>query len=238
MKGFVPVLFLLFSAKLFAQNTFEGSMDVFYTNEKNTTIVCEIKVKGDEVYLKQNEYGNSKYDRFVINLKSRELYTISTAAKKVIIKYNLDSLVNYYDRNNLKKEFALYTGLNFKPADKTKADNGIATAKYFAETDLYKATIWVRESKAPVNDLIPFLRLLGNWNEADDSFKNQIFETEVINKVSKKETKVKVNVKPEPVAKEMFLLPKTYLQKDFGMLMNNERNNPQLKTIIQTFAEF
>ena len=89
-----------------------------------------------------------------------------------------------------------------------------------------------------MNTLIPFLQLLGNWNDANSSVKNQIFEAEVSSKVSKKESKVKVTVTNEPVAKEMFVLPKTYLLKDFSKLMNEERDNKSLKTIIQTFAEF
>ena len=239
MKKLVLVLVAaLFFGSLFAQNLFEGSIDVLYTNEKATTILCEIKVKGDDVYLKQNENGNSKYDRFVINLKSRELFTISKSDKKVILKYNFDSLVNYYSRNNLKEGFVVNPGFNFKISDKAKTENGVAMAKYTGETDLKKATVWVGESKAPINTLVPFLRLLGNWNEGDGSFKNQIFETEVTNKVSKKDSKVKVSVTTEPVAKEMFILPKTYLQKDFSKMMNEERDNKLLKTIIQTFAEF
>ncbi len=237
-KG-LSVLFLIsFSFNLFAQVPFEGTLNVFYINEKSTTVLCEVKIKGSDVYLKQNENGNTKYDRFVINLQSRELFTISTHDRKVIIKYHLDSLLSYYDRNKLKEGFSLNPELSFKNADKAKTEGGISLAKYTGETDLRKATVWVGESTAPINSLVPFLRLLGNWNEADGPFKNQIFETEVTGKVSKKESKVKVSVTKEPVAKEMFVLPKTYLLKDFSKLMNDERNNKNLKTIIQTFAEF
>lgn len=238
MKSFSSLFLLLFSASLFAQTSFEGTVNVFYTNEKSETVTCEIKIKGNDVYLKQSENGNKKYDRFVINLQSRGLFTISAHDKKVIIKYNLDSLLSYYDRNNLKEGFMLNPNFNFKAADKVKTDGGIAMAKYTGETDLRKSTIWVGESTAPINSLIPFLQLLGNWNEANSSFKNQIFEAEVSSKVSKKESKVKVTVTNEPVAKEMFVLPKTYLLKDFSKLMNEERDNKSLKTIIQTFAEF
>lgn len=237
-KCFSFLFLTLFTISLFAQPKFEGTLNVFYTNEKSETILCEVKVKGDDVYIKQNESGNKKYDRFVINLQSRELFTISAHDKKVIIKYHLDSLLNYYDRNNLKEGFSMNPGFGFKLADKTKNDGGIAMTKYTGETDTRKATVWVGESVAPINSLIPFLRLLGNWNEADGSFKNQILETEVSSKANKKDSKVKVSLTSEPVAKEMFVLPKTYLLKDFSKLMNEERNNQNLKTIIQTFAEF
>lgn len=231
-------LLILLSGYAGAQKPFEGSIDVFYINEKNTTILCEIKVKGDEVYIKQGENGNAKYDRFVINLKSRELYTISTAYRKVIIKYNLDSLISFYDKNKLKEDFSLNPGISFKAADKPKTENGLVMTKYTGETDLRKATVYTGDVNAPVNDLIPFLRLLGNWNEAAGTVKGQILEAEVTNKVNKKESKVKVGIKNEPIAKEMFLLPKTYLQKDFAKLMNDEHDINLLKTIVQTFAEF
>lgn len=238
MKFFSFLLPFLFSVSLSAQNLFEGTINVFYTNEKNTTIACEIKVKGNDVYLKQNEYGNNKYDRFVINLQSRELYTISTSARKVIIKYNLDSLLSFYDANNLKEGFSLHPNFNFKITDKVKKENGVTSTKYTGENDLNKASVWVGELGAPVNKLIPFLRLLGNWNEADGSFKGAILEAEVNSKTSRKDSKVLVSVRSETVAKEMFILPKTYLQKDFSKLMVEEKNNALLKTIIQTFAEF
>ncbi len=237
-KIFSSLLLLLFSVTIFAQTSFEGTLNVFYTNEKGESILCEIKVKGDDVYIKQNENGNKKYDRFVINLQSRELFTISAHDRKVVIKYHLDSLLSYYDRNNLKEGFVLNPAFGFKAADKTKTDGATSMAKYTGETNLSKATIWVGESTAPINSLIPFLQLLGNWNEADGSLKNQILEAEVSSKVSKKESRVKVSITKESVAKEMFVLPKTYLVKDFSKLMNDERNNKNLKTIIQTFAEF
>ena len=238
MKSFSSLFLLLFPVSVFAQTSFEGTLNVFYTNEKGESILCEIKVKGDDVYIKQNENGNKKYDRFVINLQSRELFTISAHDRKVVIKYHLDSLLSYYDRNNLKAGFVLNPAFGFKAADKTKTDVATSMAKYTGETNLNKATIWIGESAAPINSLIPFLQLLGNWNEAGGSFKNQILEAEVSSKVSKKESRVKVSVTKEPVAKEMFVLPKTYLVKDFSKLMNDERNNKNLKTIIQTFAEF
>lgn len=237
-KALLLLVFPLLSVVVGAQSSFEGVITVFYTNDKNTTTICEIKAKGDDIYIKQLENGNTKYDRFVINLQTRDLYTISTHEKKVIIKYHLDSLLAYYDANKLKEGFELKTGLDFKATDKTKKENGVNMVKYTGENDLRKATVWLGESTAPVNALIPFLRLLGNWNDADGNFKGQVIEAEVTNKVSKKDTKVMVNIKHEEVAKEMFILPKTYLQKDFGKLMNTDRTNPSLKIIIQTFAEF
>lgn len=239
MKSVFSVFLCLFIFSfLSAQNSFEGTLNVLYTNDKGETVLCEIKIKGDDVYLKQVQNGNAKYDRFVINLKSRELFTVSAHDKKITIKYQLDSLLNFYDRNNLKEGFVLHPDFNFKISDKAKTDEGISMAKYVGENETQKATVWAGESSAPVNSLIPFLKLLGNWNEAEGSFKNQIFETEVSNKANKKSSRVKVSITKEPIAKEMFLLPKTYLLKDFSKLMEQGGGNIDLKIIIQAFAQF
>lgn len=237
-KVFLLLVLPMLSVVASAQSSFEGTITVFYTDEKATTTICEIKAKGDDVYIKQNENGNAKYDRFVINLASRDLYTISARDRKVIIKYNLDSLLAFYSSNKLKDGFELKTGLTFTATDKIKKEGGRDLVKHTGENDLRKATVWVAQTNAPVNTLIPFLRLLGNWNDADGNIKGQILEAEVTNKVSKKDSKVMVSVSTEPVAKEMFILPKTYLQKDFGKLMTEMRNSKELKTIVQTFAEF
>jgi hypothetical protein len=238
MKGLLLLVLPLLWFVAPAQSTFEGTITVIYTSEKSTTVMCDIKAKGDDIYIKQNENGNPKYDRFVINLASRELYTISGRDKRVIIKYHLDSLLAYYSANKLKEGFELKPDVDFKVTDKTKKEGGVDLTRYVAESDTRKATAWAGPSNAPVNALIPFLRLLGNWNDAQGNVKGQILEADVSNKVSKKDSRVVVNVTSEPVGKEMFILPKTYVQKDFSKLMTEMRGSKDLKMIIQTFAEF
>lgn len=237
-KALLLLVLPLLSVVMYAQSAFEGTINVYYTNEKSSTVACEIKVKGSEVYIKQNENGNPKYDRFVINLATRELFTISARDKRVIIKYHLDSLLAYYSTNKLKEGFELKPAVSFTVTDKTKKENGWELVKYTGENDQRKGTVWVGQTAAPINQLIPFLRLLGNWNDAEGNFKGQVIEADISNKQSKKDTRIIVSVTTEPVAKEMFILPKTYLQKDFAKLMDEMRASKDLKTIIQTFAEF
>lgn len=228
MKKFLCALTLFFSSQLFSQSGFEGIISVLLKNEKGIETKTEIKVRGENVFINQTENGNKKYDHFVLNLATRDFYTVSTEEKKIVIKYQLDSLLNFYSRNNIKEDFTLNLGYNFKLTDKG----------YVAENNLRKVTLFVSESNAPINALIPLLRLIGSWNEADGSFKNQIMQTDVFNKVSKKKSEVNVSVKPETMNKEVFELPKGYLQKDFAELMKNNAGSKDLKTIVQTFAEF
>ncbi|MFN8285169.1 MAG: hypothetical protein U0V74_00350 [Chitinophagales bacterium] len=227
--------FLLLQQTVFAQSTFEGSLSISFKNEKNATTQTDVKVKGAEVYIKQSVNGNAKYDHFVINLKTRELYTVSAASKKVIIKYQLDSLLAFYERENLKEGFVRNFPAELKLTDKAIEKDGVRQTKFVAETNLLKITGWVSDAQTPINDLIPFLRLINSWNEAQGG---NIIEAETTYKVGKRESSVKVTVKKEAVTKETFELPKGYETRDFAKMMEEQRGNKELKTIVQTFGEF
>lgn len=233
---FICLLFCLHWAG--AQTTaFEGTIKVNFTNEKAVSTLAEIKVKGNQVYIKQTQNGNKKYSAFVINLEKRELYTLSQADKKVCIKYNYDSLLNYYEREGVKEGYAKTYSLELKETDKTKQEGGNNLVKAVGENNFVKVTAWLSDAKLPLNDLVPFLRLIGNWNEAEGGTK-VVTEAEVNNKISKKESKLKVEAKKETIAKETFDLPKDYVQKDFAVLMVQQKGTKELRTVIETFGEF
>lgn len=222
---------------IFAQTGFEGQLTVTYKTEKEQPVVAELKIKGNEVYIQQTHNGNKKYDFFILHLDTKDFYTVSTADKKVIIKYNMAQLIDFYVANKLKEGYQKSYDLNFKATDKSKEEYGYKLTKEVGETDLLKATAWTTDAKIPVNQLIPLLRLMNNWNEAQGT-DGAILEAEVNNKASKKESSVKVEVKKETISKETFALPKGYLTKDFAKLMEEEKGNGKLAVLVQTFADF
>ncbi len=228
-------VFLMLQQFAFAQSAFEGTLAITHKNEKNQSTVTEVKVKGKEVYVKQTQNGNKKYDHFVVNLATRELFTVSTESKKVIIKYNLDSLLAFYERENLKEGYTRNYPAEMKLTDKATEKDGVRLTKFVAETNLVKITGWVSDAKTPMNELIPFLRLIGSWNEAQGG---NITEAETAYKVGKRESSVKVVLKTETISKDIFSLPKGYELKDFSKIMEEQKGNKELKTIVQTFSEF
>jgi hypothetical protein len=237
MRNFFLLITLLFSDFLMAQNHFEGTLTVTYTNGKEQPVVADVKIKGQQIYIKQKQNGNAKYDFFVLDLQTKLFYTVSTPDKKVIISYDYEKLPKYYEAHQLKEGYKTDYKLAFKPTEKTKEENGMTLAKWVAEDEILKSTIWTAPLKAPFNELIPVLRLLNNWNEAQAG-EQAILEAEVNNKISKKETTVKVVVKKETISKDVFKLPKNYLTKDFSILMEQEKDNGKLPAIVQSFASF
>lgn len=237
MRNIFLITAILFCNILIAQSNFEGTLTVTYTNGKEQPVVADVKIKGHQVYIKQKQNGNTKYDFFVLDLQTKIFYTVSTPDKKVIISYDYDKLAKYYEAHNLKEGYKTDYKLAFKPTDKTKEENGMVLTKSVAEDEILKATVWTTSLKVPFSELVPVLRLLNNWNEAQAG-EQAVLEAEVTNKISKKETTVKVVVKKETISKDVFKLPKDYLTKDFSILMEQEKDNGKLPAIVQSFASF
>ncbi len=234
---FLSFLVLLCARFTFAQNSFEGSFDVEYRNEKKEVSKLAIKVKDNWVHLKNTQGGIAKYDYYLLNLESGEFYTVSTKDKKIIIKYNLEKLLEFYEREGLKEGYKQTSDIEFKSTDKTKDENGNKLTKYTGENEIYKAAFWLSNSAFNFNQLIPLLRLIGCWNGVQAG-EGVIFRTETNNKISKRESTVLVSIKKEPVSKSIFEFPKDYQLKDFSKLMDENKNHTDLKLIIQTFAGF
>lgn len=232
----LSIFALLLAVAMFAQSSFEGTLTVTYKNEKDETVVAEIKAKGDQVRIKQTQNGNKKYDYFLVNLKTRDLYTVAASENKIAIKYNLDKILEFYETNKLKNGYKRNSGIALKTTDKTKEEAGVKLTNATASTDALNITAWLSETNTPVNELIPLLRVLGNWNEAQGTTQN-IVSAEVINVTDKKTTTVKVSVKKETV-NTSFEVPKGYAVKDFAALMEDQKGNKDINTIVESFSQF
>jgi hypothetical protein len=239
MKNPLGFLFLIFfSHSLFADKGFEGTFTVQFTNEKKEASKMEIKVKDSLVYLKHLQGGLERYDHYLLNLNTKDFYTVSKDDKKVIIKYNLDQLLGLYEKEKLKEGFSINSPILFKPADKLRREVDVVLAKYTGENEIYKSSFWLdSEAGFNFNRLIPLLRLLDCWNDAQAE-DGLIVSSESLNKVSKRQSTMAVTMKKGPVSKDAFILPKNYLQKDFSKLLETEKNNKDLKVLVKTFAGF
>lgn len=236
MKNLFSTLVILLSVS-FAKAAFEGTITVQHKNEKNVTVTAEIKVKDSLIYIRQTENGHPKYSGYLINTQSRDFYTIGKEDKKVAIRYHLDSLLAFYERFNLKDGYRTNYGYDYKTSDKSKEENGAKYYKATAEDSYYKVTVWNGTSALPIAGLIPVLRLLGNWNEAQNNQQN-IIEADVFNKLSRKESTVRVSSKNESIKDKTFTLPDNYRMEDFRSLMNKPIQQNDMRNIIQSFGEF
>ncbi len=232
----LSVFALLLTVALVAQSSFEGTLTVTYKNEKEETVIAEIKAKGDQIHIKQTQNGNKKYDYFLINLKTRELHTVAAGENKIAIKYNLDKILEFYESNKLKEGYKRNSGLVLKAGDKTRDEGGIKLTQATADNDKLSATGWLSDSKTQLNELIPFLRVIGNWNEAEAG-KQHIASAEVSAKADKKTTTVKVSVKKEEVTTS-FEVPKGYAVKDFAALMEDQKGNKDINMVVESFSQF
>lgn len=233
MRLLTACFFILLSATSFSQQVFEGTATVILKTGKDKQVVTEITAKGELFYLVQKQNGNAKYSGFILNTKNRELITLSDTSKKIALQYHLDSLIRFYVSHELKDGFSPYTLPAFTYSDKTKPAGG-----YVAETTLHNLTVWIAENAFQVNSIIPFLQLIGSWNEANGSFKNQIFKAEVYYKANKKKSEVTVQTKTAQVDAGLFQIPTTYTVKNMAQLMSENQNSPEIISAVKTFTEF
>ena len=239
MKYLFAVVILLFciGVSAFSENTFEGIYQVEYKNEMGEISKISVSVKDSLVLLKNIASGNAKYASYILNINAEQMIAVSNPDKKVAIKYPLSKLLSLYEKNELKEGYRINSEIPFKPTDKIKEEYGIKMTKYTGESSIYKSSLWLAETGFDFNQLIPLLRLIGCWNEAQVE-KGTIMEAEVSGKVSKKTSTIVVTFKKEPVSKGIFEVPKNYLQKDFIKIMEDEKDNKDLNMILQTFAGF
>lgn len=231
------VLSLLTTTLASGENTFEGTYTIEFKSEKGKTTNLLVSVKDSMVAIKNIQGGHSKYSSYILNLNSNRLVTVSKAEKKVAIAYPLKKLLSMYEKENLKDGYKIYSDVNFKPTDKIKEEYGIKMTKYTGESPTHKSSFWLADTGFDFNQLIPLLRLIDCWNEAQLN-KGTIMEAEVTGKVSKKTSTLVVVFRKEFLSNSLFEVPKNYLQKDFVKLMEEEKDNKDLKIIVQTFAEF
>jgi hypothetical protein len=230
--------FLFFAVQhCFAQYNFEGSIRV--TLKSGSAISsADVQVKNELVLIRQVENPIKKYSYFLVNLNTRVFQTVALKDTMVVIQYHLDSLLNFYETKNLKEGFQLNYALDLKETDKAVSDGAVKMTKALAEDNLRKVTAWLIDEYVPLNELTPLLRLLGNWNEAQSNSRRIVLQADVLNKVSKKESSAKAVYYKEKLPATLFDVPKNALLKDFSKLMQEQRNNKDLGSIIQTFGGF
>lgn len=217
----------------YSQPVFEGTATVILKTAKDKQITTEVAAKGELFYIVQKQNGNPKYSGFILNTKKRELITLSDTSKKIALQYHVDSLIRFYVTHELKEGFSPYTLPSFTYSDKTKPAGG-----YVAETTLQHHTVWVAENQFQVNSIVAFLQLIGSWNEANGSFKNQIFKAEVYYKANKKKSEVTVQAKAAKVDAGVFQIPASYTVKNMAQLMSENQHTPEIISAVKTFTEF
>src|ERR1043165_1487613 len=105
MRGIFSVSAVLLVNFLMAQNNFEGIFSVEYQNENKEISVVEVRVKDQLIYLKNTRGGVARYDHYLMNLSTREFQAVSTASKKVVMKFDIDKLMDIYEKDQLKEGF-------------------------------------------------------------------------------------------------------------------------------------
>jgi len=86
-------------------------------------------------------------------------------------------------------------------------------------------------------ELIPVLRMVGFWGDAEDS-SNVILESKTVNLKTKKSTSVAVLPIKKKVDNSLFVIPQDYQQVDLDKFLVNEYKSPRYGDLVKAFTGF
>ncbi|MDW8419939.1 MAG: hypothetical protein RML37_11050 [Chitinophagales bacterium] len=217
----------------FCQPATEGIATVTYKTAKDIKVITEIAAKGDTFRITQKQNGSPRYSGFIVTLSSRTLITLSDTSKKIAIQYHFDTLLHLYAAHGLKEGYEPFRYPDYSFSVKVKPSGA-----WVAETPLHHHTVWVADNGFFINPLIPFLQLIGSWNEANGAFQKPVQQTEVIYKANKKKSEVVVTFQPTRLRADEFRIPDNYTLRDLGAWINENRRLPDVQEVVRNFAGF
>ncbi len=236
-KMLATLLTFFFCVTAFSKEIFEGTYSLTFKNGAGQISKLHISVKDSLVLIKNTEGGNPKYSHYIIDLRTGELTTVSQPDKKVAIVYPLYKLMALYEKNKLKDNYKINSGITPKPNGQLKEEYGIKMTKYMAEDKAEKISFWYSETAFNFNHLIPFLRLIDAWSSAQLP-NGTIWEAEEVNKGSKNMTTTVLTFAKEFIDNKIFEVPQSYLNKNFVKLFEDGEKRKDLNMIVQSFTEF
>jgi len=235
-KIFTTVVLALFS--LYGIAAFEGNIQISLTDDKGVAKNCIIKLKDTLAIIQPINADNKKFDSYIINLQTGTLMAVSNSTKKVVLSCPLDSLTAWYENRGLKDGYKQHNAYEYKTTDKTKTVDNQTAKKLVFENELVKHSVWATECTSPLEKLLPFLRLLGFWNDIESSAKTCVVEGDSYNKASKRNTTVRAIIKSEKIDAGSFKVASDYVTKDLGQIIRKKGNTPEGNTVIQSFFSF
>lgn len=215
----------------FSACAFEGTITVNFKKDKEEHIL-ELRIKDNNVWMVSRFGGNKKYGGYLMDLNTREFYTLSAQGKKVIIQYHADTLIRFYEQQGFKQGLSAGSGPRLTETNKVRVMNQQTATRYVCE----KGEAWVAEMQTPLPVLIPLLRLLNAWGKIEHAGK-MIVESTYAPEQAAQES-IRVSVVKEKIDDSWFILPKDFRAVNFTRLMEEKRNDSSIISLIRDFGEF
>ena len=237
MNKLLYTLFLILICSCTYGQSFEGILQIDYRNEAGTRNAVDVYVKGDKFYIRKVIGGCGRYDAYIYDTHTRMLCCMSPVSPKTALSLDIDKVLSIYEAKQLRPGYKTHISHPYTPSAKSKkiAEIKVIQKKASAQDTTYE--IWTAQLDINYVDLIPVLRVIGFWGDAEDG-NNTILESRTVNKKTSKSSTINVTPVTTKVEKGLFTIPQEYQQVDLDKFLINEYRSPRFAELVKAFTGF
>ena len=237
MRKLLSFSLTLFFYTYISAQSFEGVLQIDYRSEAGGRNAVDVYVKGDKFYIRKVYGGCDRYDAYIYDTKTRMLSCLSPVSPKTALKLDLDKVLDIYETKQLKPNFKIHIHHSYTSSTASKNIGNINTIQKKASDQDASYEIWVADLKINYSALIPLLRVIGFWGDAEDG-DNVILECKTTNKKTSKTSTISITLAKSKVEDSIFNIPQAYQQVDLDKFLVNEYKSPRFGDLVKAFTGF
>lgn len=230
------LLFICYYNTIAAQ-AFEGLLQIDYRGIAGNRSAVDVYTKGNKFYIKKVYGGPDRYYGYILDTKMRTLCCLSSQSPRTALIMDIDKVLNIYERKQLKPAFQIHTNYRFDTTSVSKKIGGINALKKTLTTDSTAIEIWISNLDINYNDLLPVLRVIGCWGDAEDD-NNCILESKITLKRNGKASTTSTSAVKSKVDDSIFVIPDSYQIIDLDKFLVNEYKSTRFGELVKAFTGF
>ena len=237
MRKLIYTFFLIVICPYTYGQSFEGLLQIDYRSESGNRNAVDVYVKGDKFFIKKVFGGCDRYESYIYDTKTHMLSCLSPQSPKTALSLDIDKILDIFETKKLKPGFNIHIPNAYGTSGMAKKIENLNAIQKKANDSSASYEIWISDLKINYNALIPLLRLIGFWGNAEDG-NNVILEAKTINKKTSKTTTTNVNPQKTKVEDNLFKIPKDYQEVDLDKFLVNEYKSPRFGDLVKAFTGF
>jgi hypothetical protein len=235
-KTLFTLLFAISYAAIYAQS-FEGLLSIDYKSETGNRSAADVYVKGEKFYIKKVFGGCSRYNEYIYSSKTRVLSCLSPQPPKTALSLDADNVMDIYEKKQLRSGYHVHISHPYEITGASKKIEGVIADEKKASDSSGTYDIWETDLKISFGDLLPILRVIGYWGDAEDG-DNAILESKTITGKSLKASTITLTPQKMKVDDNIFIIPDSYQQVDLDKFLVNESKSPRFNDLVKAFTGF
>jgi uncharacterized ParB-like nuclease family protein len=237
MRKFLSIFLLIIVYTSGHAQSFEGILQIDYRNESGARNAIDVYVKGTKFYMRKVFGGCDRYNAYIFDTRTRILSCLSPQSPRTALSLDIDKVLSIYENKQLKPGYKIHVDHAYTVTSISKKIADISSVQKKAADQDATYEIWTADLKINFGDLIPILRVIGFWGDAEDD-DNAILESKTVNKKTSKYSTINVTPVKSKVDDSVFIISDSYQFVDLDKFLVNEYKSPRFGELVKAFTGF